>query len=329
MECDGLGNDKDYKGRVEDDQRIISLILNNQVEQRRNCMKIYLKVLGEDPGRCVDSWMYANHYKKLLWKSDEIVPLTKFNSIGPNDADIFIRICKDNDFNTNRFIIGLAFNALNQFCFWFDRNDLSERSLRSSDIGLPQIEDKFEFLKLAPTLLKERTQLNNNFSKYLHSISSYNMRPIELIWNILNFEGFNYDVFRKKKELFLMFMFRYFDALGLPEEFNSIRKWVNPAIDYQVPKMLEATGIISYPTNIKRKIDKGKLILKDSYEELYIRSLSYFTLIDMQSKFHNLVLNGERIDSFDQVDLDWYFWSRRNENNVWGYKHHCTITEDY
>ena len=328
MEWENEKTYQEYKGRLEADNRIIALIINSQMGQRTNCMNICEKVLGEY-SKFIDSWMFQNHYGKFLTEPTETHRLKKFVSVKPDDLnDGFINILKNGNYKPNDFIIGLAFNALNQFCFWYDRNDLTKRSLSSSDIGLPRVNDKFKFLSLAPTLLKERTQLNNNFSKYLLSISSYNMRPLELIWYILNFEGFNYDVFRKKKELFLMFLFRYFDVLELPEGFNAIRKWVNPAIDYQVPKMLEATGVISYPKDIKKKIEKGKLIPKDSYEELFIRSLSYITLIDIQTKLTDFVRSGEKY-CFDQVDLDWFFWSRRNINAVYDIKHHCTITEDY
>ena len=301
--------------------RTIQRIIDNQIKQRINCIKLCHSIYPVD--QCINRDWRDNRYNRLFkeYKIEKVVSITYDDKNDP-----FIKIINERKLIPREIITGLAFNALNQFCFWFDRNDLSLRSLTSSDIGLPEINGSFDFLNKSLTLLKERTQLNYALRKYLLNIQVYS--NIELIEYILDFDGFNFDIFRKKKELFLMFLFRYFDVLDLPAEFKKVSEFVNPAIDYQVPKMLRAYNIIDYPNHISKKIDAGKLIHKDSNEELIIRAISYYTLIDIQSKKEQICHNGI-FKNIDQIDLDWFFWSKRNNPGLEYVKHHCTITEDY
>lgn len=307
------------------DSRLIQYIQFDQIQQRKNCLGRCLDILCDEPQAYINSDMEDNDYDKIAAKLSFVESINSGNLDDP-----FIKKALSEKFTSQEFIVGLAINALNQFCFWYNPSFQEGRILRSSDIGLNRIIDDFEFLKYAVTLRKERITLNNQFRDYIiNDIGGQpNLTNVQLVYNILQFEGFNYDLFRKKKELFLMLLFRYFNMTELPTSFLKLAKFVNPAIDYQVPKMLDALGIINYPSRLRKVIKKGKLIPKDSYNELFIRALSYYTLINMESKLKETSYNGI-LRKYNQIDLDWFFWSNRNMEEGVNAKHHCTLTEDY
>ena len=304
------------------EERILEAIKNEQIKQRKICLSRCEDILCGDAQAYINSAKAENNYS---WLASKITVVESVNS--GNLHDDFIKTAKERSFNSQEFIVGLAINALNQFCFWYNTSFQAGRILRSSDIGLNRITDECEFLQYAVTLRKERVILNNQFKDYIIN-GPHVETNLQLVYKILQFEGFNYDLFRKKKELFLMMLFRYFNMTDLPTSFRKLAQYVNPAIDYQVPKMLDALKIIDYPHRLTQIIREGELIPKDSYDELFIRALSYYTLINMESELKETSYNGIP-RKYNQIDLDWFFWSNRNEEEVVDAKHHCTLTEDY
>lgn len=306
------------------ENEFIDMIKNGLIHQRRVCKSNAIDILYDDQYSYINQDHFMNNYKIIR----EHNLLEKVNGFGIKDTqDEWVKFYKDTKMHHRDFIIALAINALNQFCFWFDPSFQEGRILKSSDIGLRNIVNmNLDFLDKSVTLRKERVQLNHNFRSYIFEVIDDCEYLSEIVYKILEFDGFNYDIFKKKKELFLMLIFRYFDLTGLPKEFKELKPYVNPAIDYQVPKMLQYFDITRYPIRLIKKINNGKLIQKDSNDELFIRSLSYFTLLDIQDKLEPITHNGI-ITSFDQIDLDWFLWSNRDLAK--NYNHHCTLTEDY
>lgn len=206
----------------------------------------------------------------------------------------------------------LAWSSIHQFCFWYNPNNQKLRGLSSGlvhDLAFAGSVDAIPEVSI--TLRKERFYINKVLSDF-----DYNFGISLALNKLMNLDVFNFDFFKKKKNLFFMQLIRYREDLGIPDvKLVEFDKYVNPAIDYQVPKMLRDLNIIRYPYYIDELIKNGTLIQKDSYEELFIRSVTYLALIKIQEKY-----------GYSQNQLDWLFWSTRNLSDS---KHHCTITEDY
>lgn len=209
-------------------------------------------------------------------------------------------------------------NASQQFCFWLDPNNQDIRSLKSSDFYDINIynNDIYNIInQKAITLRKERFLIAKECEKILRD---YFPSSIEKFIN--DTWIFNTDFFKKKKNLFFMLLWRYRKILDIENLLDS--DWINsinPAIDYQIPKILNYFGVITYPTEINEKIRDGIPIEKDSIEELFIRSVAYKALIMIQERY-----------GYNQVELDTFMWYNRNNFNIpKEFKHHCTLTTDY
>ena len=209
-------------------------------------------------------------------------------------------------------------NASQQFCFWIDPERQNLRSLKSSDFYDINIynNDIYNIInQKAITLRKERFLIAKECEKILHE---YFPSAIEKFIN--DTWIFNTDFFKKKKNLFFMLLWRYRKILDIENllDFDWINS-INPAIDYQIPKILNYFGVITYPTAINEKIKYGIPIEKDSIEELFIRSVAYKALIMIQEQY-----------GYNQVELDTFMWYNRNNFNIpKEFKHHCTLTTDY
>lgn len=206
----------------------------------------------------------------------------------------------------------LVWSSIHQFCFWYNPNNQKLRGLTSSLVHDLAFAGSAEVIpEVSISLRKERFYINKVLSDF-----DYNFGISLALNKLMNLDIFNFDFFKKKKNLFFMQLIRYREDLGIPDvKLVEFDKYVNPAIDYQVPKMLRDLNIIRYPYYIDELIRNGTLIQKDSYEELFIRGVTYLALIKIQEKY-----------GYSQNQLDWLFWSTRNLSDS---KHHCTITEDY
>lgn len=206
----------------------------------------------------------------------------------------------------------LVWSSIHQFCFWYNPNNQKLRGLTSSLVHDLAFAGSAEVIpEVSISLRKERFYINKVLSDF-----DYNFGISLALNKLMNLDIFNFDFFKKKKNLFFMQLIRYREDLGIPDvKLVEFDKYINPAIDYQVPKMLRDLNIIRYPYYIDELIKNGTLIQKDSYEELFIRGVTYLALIKIQEKY-----------GYSQNQLDWLFWSTRNLSDS---KHHCTITEDY
>ncbi len=88
------------------------------------------------------------------------------------------------------------------------------------------------------------------------------------------------------------------------------------AADYQIPKVLEAMGILTYSKELKSKIENHTLINVDSPEERAIRSASILACEDIVKK-HNISIPY----------LDKYLWENRNQFGHFNF--HLTKTTRY
>lgn len=231
--------------------------------------------------------------------------------------------------------------SLQQFCFWVSASRQNIRTITSSSIfdaimnqgidsgnGINDIEKELNnavnLRKNRLSIFKESTNNANTYLSRLNYLSkhcNYNYSELDgfkYLFRSLYFSSlFKEDFYAKKQSLFLMFLIRFKDDFPkeISEYINGFKDYCNPAIDYQIPKMLNYYGIIEYPNSLKATISQDNLIQKDSIDELYIRSVSYWTMVKMQEKF-----------GLNQEELDGLLWYMRSSVDA---KHHCVLTEDY
>ena len=123
------------------------------------------------------------------------------------------------------------------------------------------------------------------------------------------FPGFGSDLFLKRTFLFFMQMNRRF------RWFEGSMKKMPVAADYQVPKMLEYFGCITYTPELNRKIIMRELIPKGSVEECEIRAATVLACREICKK-----------TGWNIAEVDGYLWLKRKEVTT---PFHLTITTDY
>ena len=165
-------------------------------------------------------------------------------------------------------------------------------------------------------LLEERVkhlnELRLNGQKFIRGIIKHkDTNDVDFLMNgmVQLFPGYASDIFLKRACLFFAQLNRKF---GWFEE--DMYKLPVPA-DYQVPKMLEHSGILFYTPELSNMIYDGQLIPKGSRYECEIRSA---TIIACRQ------IGKETGWTMPQVD-GWFWLKRKQATNPF----HCTVTSDY
>jgi len=166
----------------------------------------------------------------------------------------------------------------------------------------PLLEERMYHLHQLRLYAEDFTQkiMKNN------DIENINDLMLELI---TLFPGFSSDIFLKRTFLFFMQMNRRFGW------FEKAIQDMPVAADYQVPKMLEHFGCISYCPELKRQISFRKLIPKGSIEECEIRSATILACKKLCE-----------ITGWNIAEIDGFLWLKRHEVTT---PFHLTITTDY
>ena len=208
----------------------------------------------------------------------------------------------------------LFLSALQQFQFWVNPNDNKIRTdLNSLNIhnlsNLLTLETyEREMLKLinqSTYLRKERLEIFRKSLTFIRSLPvsliDNKKNPLESVDNLLiylyNYDGFLGDPFHKKRNYFIMSVMRYFSIVlenNPNSEFKPVTELsVNPAIDYNIPPILDKIGIIKLSPEIKANIENSQVFYANSYTELVIRAYSYIAML----KFGKVTnLNQEVLD---------------------------------
>lgn len=208
----------------------------------------------------------------------------------------------------------LFLSALQQFQFWVNPNDNKIRTdLNSLNIhnlsNLLTLETyEREMLKLinqSAYLRKERLEIFRKSLAFIRSLPvsliDNKKNPLESVDNLLiylyNYDGFLGDPFHKKRNYFIMSVMRYFSVVlenNPNSEFKPVTELsVNPAIDYNIPPILDKIGIIKLSPEIKANIENSQVFYANSYTELVIRAYSYIAML----KFGKVTnLNQEILD---------------------------------
>ena len=208
----------------------------------------------------------------------------------------------------------LFLSALQQFQFWVNpsdnkiRTDLNSLNIHNLSNLLTLETYEREMLKLinqSAYLRKERLEIFRKSLVFIRSLpvslTDNKKNPLESVDNLLiylyNYDGFLGDPFHKKRNYFIMSVMRYFSVVlesNPNSEFKPVTELsVNPAIDYNIPPILDKIGIIKLSPEIKANIENSQVFYANSYTELVIRAYSYIAML----KFGKVTnLNQEILD---------------------------------
>lgn len=169
----------------------------------------------------------------------------------------------------------------------------------------PLIEERVKHLN---ELIEEDAE---QFSIGLTNDQLKGVLSFELTFNklISMYPGFASDLFLKRASLFFIQLFRRFGWFA-----DDLKKLHVPA-DYQVPKMLEHFGCISYTFPLQQAIENGELIPKGSLAECEIRAATVLAI----NKLCDLT-------GWNVAEVDGFFFLQRNSATS---PFHLTITSDY
>ncbi len=106
------------------------------------------------------------------------------------------------------------------------------------------------------------------------------------------------DVFLKKAQLALFMMATHFKN----EKSMHISECLTSFPDYQIPKVLEGLGFIEYSESLKKHINDGVLIEKNSKEEIGLRAASVLAIEEIS-----------KMTKVSSVEIDLVLWSMRTE----------------
>lgn len=169
----------------------------------------------------------------------------------------------------------------------------------------PLIEERVKHLE---ELIKEDAE---QFSIGLLDLEAHNKLNLNVLMGtmIAMYPGFASDLFLKRLSLFFIQLYRRFGW------FSDELKYLHVPADYQVPKMLEHFGCISYEYSLQTAIENGDLIPKGSIAECEIRAATVLTIKRLCE-----------LTGWNVAQVDGFFFLQRNSATN---PFHLTITTDY
>ncbi len=173
---------------------------------------------------------------------------------------------------------------------------------------IPNVEERIQ-------ILKESLNPAVKLALYVVCMKAFKQEtvPFSLAEKIVEMLPLSYeDPYFKKVQLAI------YEAMSLWNEVkgnNVSMPELTVAADYQLPKVLEGMGVITYGSELKNMIESHKVLERDSAEELAIRSATIVACEKMR-RFHNLSV----------PELDRFLWLIRNDFNT---KFHLVDTTDY
>ena len=128
-------------------------------------------------------------------------------------------------------------------------------------------------------------------------------------WMVIAFPGFASDMFLKRTILFFLQLYRRFGW------FKDELYQVPPPADYQLPKILNYLGCITYHSYLSSLIEEDKLIQKTSRIENEIRAATVVVVRDLC-----------HLTKWNVADIDTYLFLQKDEIQS---KFHLCVTTDY
>jgi hypothetical protein len=231
-------------------------------------------------------------------------------------------------------IFELVGGAIN-YCYWYGRDDVRpggasstfmyenlqnaffdydpEKSISSFRQCIDNLIQNLTFSRFP--LLEERIkhlyELVPFAEDYTNVILQNDKENLDPLLNELvgTFPGYASDIFLKRASLFFLQLHRKFGW------FEEAMKTLHIPADYQVPKLMNHEGVISYNTELNFEIHDRRMIQKGSQKECEIRSATVLVARYLCNK-----------TGWNIAEVDGFFWLRRKEAKN---PFHLTITTDY
>jgi hypothetical protein len=146
--------------------------------------------------------------------------------------------------------------------------------------------------------------LMNDFSSF-KDVSKYHGQPVYFLKRAQLFVGDLYHAFKGQS-------YGRFDNIGD----------LAICIDYKIPQLLQAEGVLVYSDKLKSKIQNEELITKDSEEEVEIRANTIYACELLREKLSGLSR------PMASNDLDWLLWNIAKDTQFL-MPYHKTITTNY
>ncbi|MBI2109428.1 MAG: hypothetical protein HYT93_04645 [Parcubacteria group bacterium] len=190
---------------------------------------------------------------------------------------------------------------------------------------IPLLEERWKITKEVASILLEK--YDGNFVKFVQAAKGNATKLLGLI--ITNFPSFE-DVslyegkkvyFYKRAQLLVEDIYQTFGAEGFGdlshlEEFTA-------CADYKLPQSLRKLGILTYATELEKKIDTFVQIPHGSSEEVEIRANTIWAVEKMKTE---LGKNGKQTPSIGINDHLWLMGQTKNPNDK---PYHRTLTTAY
>lgn len=220
------------------------------------------------------------------------------------------------------------------YCYWYGKYNIRPNNASSSSMYnlllkafegyidptirtsfSVSIEQYIKYLALERfPMLEERINHLRELKEYAEEFTIDVYRSHEIISEHMEklltlFPGFASDMFLKRASLYFIQLFRRFGWFK-----NDLHSFFVPA-DYQIPKMLNFFGCISYVDELQFMIENHNLIPKYSQIECEIRAATILTIKMLCEK-----------TGWNVAEIDAYFFLNRHATED---PFHLTITTDY
>jgi hypothetical protein len=155
------------------------------------------------------------------------------------------------------------------------------------------------------TLIDERIQALKQVQSLPLDVFGYHYSNEDVMFRMMmNLDTFRKDVFKKKA----------FYALQTCSLLNNTSSIAPVPCDYQIPKVMYDLGILLYSNEIHDKIQNDEIFIRNSKQELSIRSACFKAAQQLQD-----------IYDISPANLDQYLFLKKNTST----KHHLCYTTDY
>jgi len=204
-------------------------------------------------------------------------------------------------------------------------NEREFEKITKANIRIPLFEERLKTLREISSVLVNK--FKGDFSNLIKEADKDVIKLLDLL--IINFPSFNdYSLYKGKKvyfykraQLLISDIFQAFDGkiygnFKNPEELTA-------CADYKLPMVLRRLGILEYSKELTKKIDNKVEIIKDSKEEIEIRSNTIWANEFIKQELKKSILN------INSININDHLWLLGQIKYPDGKPYHLTKTTAY
>lgn len=204
------------------------------------------------------------------------------------------------------------------------------KAILEGNILIPMFEERLRILREAGEVLNQK--YNSHFARVVQYSGN---RAFDNGWGVVerlvadfpsfvdqSYYGNNFVIFNKRAQLAVGMIQGRFLSEGVELFPSSDIDSLTVFADYELPRILNAMGVLKYTEALSSRINEGRTIGKGSQEEIEIRANTVFAATLLQDK-----INGIRIEDVNALNIDYKLWSEGK--NFKDSKHHLTETTAY